>query len=282
MKLRAIEIGELDQAATLLHEGFDKRSKAKWQANLREMFKHAENLGYNSIGYIASNKEGNFGICLAVPLIRSVYEAEPVKTINIAAFYMKPKFEWMAALFLRRIMTDSDVDYVDVTASASMRKVNALLGFTTSAIGTLVIPLAASALRPLSRAKIRSYNPHNSYSFSADVTQVLQDHLKLGCRVLTIERDGESHPVILSPKKRGSLASARVILAKDRKLIEESIGSLARYLLARCFFFLEMDVFEKPDLWESSLRKRSAPIQSTIPKSTDVIDHSYTELVFVN
>ncbi|WP_374833790.1 hypothetical protein [Paenochrobactrum pullorum] len=281
MKLRAIEIDELDQAATLLHEGFSKRSKVKWLADLRDMHRHAEELGYKNIGFIASNKETDLGICLAVPLIRSIYEAEPVKAINIAAFYMKPEFKWMAALFLRRIMTENDVDYVDVTASSSMRKVNAHLGFTTSATGLLVVPLIATAFRPFKRAKIRRYNPKKSRLFADNTSKILQDHIALGCRVLTIEQDGQIHPVILSPKKRGSLPSARVILTKDRQLIENSIGSLARYLLIRGLFFLEMDVFSKPDLWESSLRKRSAPVQSTRISSTEAIDHTYTELVFV-
>lgn len=281
MKLRPIDIDELDQAATLLHEGFDKRSKEKWLADLRDMLNHAAIQGASSIGYIAANKQGDIGICLAVPFVRSFYEAEPVASINIAAFFLKKKYEWMAALFLRRIMVETDIDYVDVTASASMRKVNALLGFTTSAIGLLVVPLAASALRPFQSAKIRRYNPLKSKQFSESQAQILQDHLALGCMVLTIERKGEVCPVILSPKKRGSLASARVILTKDRDLLLNSIGSLSRYLLAHGYFFLEMDVFSKPDLWEGSLRKRSAPIQSTKPKATDVIDHTYTELVFV-
>lgn len=281
MKIRPLEIGELDLAANLLNEGFGKRSKAKWKANLIDMFRHAESLGRTTVGYFASNKEGDIGICLAIPLVRTIYESDSVTTINIAAFYLNHKYVWMAALFLRRIMTESSVDYVDITASASMRKVNAHLGFTTSAINTLVVPLAATAFRPFQSAKIRTYNPLKSNEFANDIKKILNDHVALGCRVVTIEQNGENYPVILSPKKRGYLPSVRVILAKDRSLIYQSIGSLARYLMARGFYFLEIDVFDKPDLWESSLRKRSAPVQSTKNKMTDAIDHTYTELVFI-
>ncbi|MGU3576235.1 hypothetical protein ACLBWZ_11910 [Brucellaceae bacterium C25G] len=247
-----------------------------------KIFEHANQLGHDEIGYIIANKQEDVGIILTIPLMRSAYEASPVKVMNFAAFYIKPKFTWMASLLLRRIMTETNIEYVDITASRSMRKVNEHLGFSTSATGLLVVPLAASAWRPFKSAKIRSYKPGKTDLFSNHMARVLDDHLKLGCRVLTVEHNGAMYPLILADKKRGHLPSARVILAENRDLVINSIGSLARYLLARGVFFLEMDVFGKPDLWESSYRTRSAPVQSTKPNTTSVIDHTYTELVFLN
>lgn len=280
MKIRAIEMDELDQATELLQEGFGSISKEHMKKRLLKMFHYANQFGHSQIGYIASNNDGDIGITLALPFTRSIYEQEPINTVNFAAFYIKPKFTWMASLFLRKVMTQKDIDYVDVTASASMRKINQHLGFVNSATGLLVIPLAASAIRPFRMAKIRTFNLKKTCPFSVEITKILEDHIDLGCHVLTIERDDEIFPVVLRPKKRGHMPTARVILAKDRDLILHSLGSLSRYLLAQGFFFLEMDVFEKPDLWETSFRKRSAPIQSTKPKNTIAIDHTYTELVY--
>ncbi|HWD14085.1 hypothetical protein P8H26_12940 [Pseudochrobactrum sp. sp1633] len=281
MKLRPLTIDQLDCAARLLNEGFHKLSEATWRANLLDIFSHAETLGRSTIGYIAFNKEGDIGICLAIPLVRSIYEQEPVEAINLAAFYIKRDYQWMAAVFLRRIISTSHVDYVDVTASFSMRKINTHLGFSTSAIATLVVPLPTAVWRPSKGAVIRAYDPQLSEGLSEDTTQILSDHIDLGCLVLMIEMNGERHPVILQPKKRGGLRSTRVILVKDRTLIYDALGPLARYLMLRGFFFLELDVLNKPDLWGCSLRKRSAPVQSTLPRLNDAIDHTYTELVFI-
>ena len=281
MKLRPLTIDQLDCAARLLHEGFHKLSEATWRANLLDIFSHAETLGRSTIGYIAFNKEGDIGICLAIPLVRSIYEQEPVEAINLAAFYIKRDYQWMASVFLRRIMAMAQVDYVDVTASFSMRKINTHLGFSTSAIATLVAPLPTAVWRPSKRAVIRAYDPQLSEGFSEDTTRILSDHIDLGCLVLMIEMNGERQPVILQPKKRGSLRSARVILVKDRDLIYDALGPLARYLILRGYFFLELDVINKPDLWGCSLRTRSAPVQSTLPRLNDAIDHTYTELVFI-
>ncbi len=281
MKLRPIAIDQLDYAAGLLNEGFHKRSAATWRANLLDIFNHAEKVGYPTIGYIAFNKDGDIGICLTIPSVRSVYEQTPVETANLAAFYLRQDYQWMAAVFLRRIISAADVDYVDVTATAAMRKINTHLGFSTSAIGTLVMPLIIAALRPAHGVAIQAYDPVVSEDFSEETAQILRDHIGLGCMVLMVEMNGERHPVILKPKKRGSLRSARVILVKDRSLIYDGFGALARYLMLRGYFFLEMDVLRKPDLWGCSLRKRSAPVQSTQIKLHNAIDHTYTELVFI-
>ncbi|MDP8250534.1 hypothetical protein [Pseudochrobactrum saccharolyticum] len=281
MKLRPLTIDQLDYASELLNEGFHKRTAATWKANLLDIFNHAEKLGHSTIGYIAFNKNGDIGICLTIPLVRSVYEQKPVAAANLAAFYLKPDYQWMAALFLRRIISVADIDYVDVTAIATMRKINTHMGFSTSAIATLVVPLTIAAFRPSNGASIQAYDPLASENFSEDTAQILSDHISLGCLVLMVEVNGERHPVILKPKKRGSLRSARVILVKDRSLIYDSLGTLARYLMLRGYFFLEMDVIKKPDLWGCSLRKRSAPVQSTLPRLNSAIDHTYTELVFI-
>lgn len=281
MKLRALTIAELDNAVELLKEGFGELSGKSWRDSLLNVFAHAETLGESSVGSVVFNKESDIGICLALPSRRFAYEEEPRKVVNLAAFYLKPQHQWLASVVLRRMMTDTEADYVDLTPSHSMRKVNELLGFTTGTTGLVVVALAGAALRRGMQTKIVPYEYVSADKLSDGVRAMMAAHAKQNCLCLIAEHQGQYHPLILKRKKRAGLSAVRVLLVKDRSFLNGILGPLARYLLRQGCFLLEVEGSDKAGSWEAVIRPKSPYIQSTKPSGNGAIDHTFSELVFI-
>src|SRR5690606_34367040 len=137
------------------------------------------------------------GICLTIPSCRAIYADSPREAVNLSAFYLRPGNEWRATLFMRRLMADPAVEYIDLTATESMRKLNRLLGFADRSRGAVVVPLALAALRFSRGTRILPLNDVPPGMLAADLLDVLQEHSRLGCMAVGIELDGICHPLIL-------------------------------------------------------------------------------------
>lgn len=281
MKLRAVKLEELDHAVALLKEGFGELHPSSWRESLLSIFKHAETFGETSIGSIAFNKDGDIGICLAIPAQHFIYETEPRKVINLAALYLKSQYQWMAPVFVRRLMSDTSADYVDVTPSRSMQEINRHLGFSTLSVGTVIVVLACAAFRRSPQTRILPYGQATSGHVCEPIKELMERHAEQGCLCLIVEHKGKHYPFIVKRKDRSGLPSSRVLLAPDRSFIKDIIGPLARYLIAKGILCLEFDGKDKQGLWETAIRPVRPCIQSTRPSDSSAIDHTFSELVFI-
>lgn len=281
MKLRPIRRPDTPAAAALLTEGFPEHSSKRWAASLANIFLHGERLGHDSIGQFVSGKGGEVGLCLAIPSRRMAYAGIPRESVNLSAFYLRPGSEWMATLFMRRLMTDPAVEYVDLTATSSMRKLNRLLGFVDRSRGAVVVPLALAALRFSRGTRILSLSDIAPGMLPADHLDLLREHAALGCIAVGIEIDGVCHPLILAPSSRRGIRGMRVILVRDRQLLRRASGSIARYLLKCGIRFLEFEAQTKSGFPEALFRTGAWPVQTTQERATEAIDHTFSELVFV-
>ena len=276
MKLRPIRRPDAEAASALLAEGFPVRPRQSWAACLAAIFAHCESHGHETIGSIAARAGDDVGLCLAIPSRRVAYVSAPRDVVNLSAFYLRPGNEWMASLFLRRLMTDPSADHVDLTASQSMRKLNRRLGFADRSRGEVVVPLALSALRPSRGARLAPRDMLGQVH-----RRLLEAHERLGCIVAAVRLDGACHPLIFARSRHRGVAGARVILARDRELIRASLGAVARHLLRRGLHFLEFDAASKHGVREALFRTGAAPVQTTQEPEGAAIDHCFTELVFI-
>lgn len=281
MKLRPILRAEAHTAASLLTEGFPVHAIDTWRESIRLLFSHVATADDGSIGYIASAGGRDVGIGLAFSTRRTAYEATPRDIVNLAAFYMRPGNEWMTTPFLRRMMKDPDVEYVDLTASVAMREVNRRLGFSDRSEGMVVVPAFAAALRPGRGVRILAGKDIPPGEMAAEHRRLLARHSLLGAISLAIEIDGIFHPLILARTFRKRVRGARIILARDRALIRAVLGPLARYLLRLGILFLEFDASAKDNIPEAIFVSRFAPVQSTRPSDNSAIDHTFSELMFI-
>ncbi|CAM5563288.1 hypothetical protein ATER59S_04745 [Aquamicrobium terrae] len=281
MKLRPIHRSDISKAADLLAEGFPKLSCETWTACLANIIAHVENLGHDSIGQFASANDGEVGICLTIPSRRVAYAEAPREIMNLSAFYLRPGNEWMATLFLRRLMVDPTVDYVDLTASISMRKLNRRLGFVDRSRGAVVVPLALSALRPARQTRILPLSAIPPGMLPVVHRDLLEEHARLGCIAVGLEAGDSWHPLILCHCRRRGVAGARIILARDRRLVQAALGTIARYLLKRGIHFLEFEALTKDGFSEALFRTEAWPVQTTREPGTEAIDHTFSELAFV-
>lgn len=278
MKLRPIFRADMHAAVALLTEGFPVQA---WQDSLGQLFRLVGQDCDGSIGHIASADGRDVGICLSIPSIRFAYEPAPRKVVNLAGFYLRPGHEWMTGLFMRRIMKDASVEYVDITASEAMRQVIRRLGFTDRTSGMVVVPTALTALRPGRGARIVPMSELSPGQMAPDHIRLLEHHARLSAICLAVETAGEYHPLILVRGRRRRLGSARVLLARDRELIRAAAGPLSRWLLRQSIAFLEFDSPSPVPISGAAFITRAAPVQTTWPTETAAIDHTYSELLFI-
>jgi hypothetical protein len=281
MKLRPILRADADLAATLLAEGFPVHSPRTWQESVRRLIAHVEQMGNDSIGQIATVGDRDIGIGLAIPGMRSAYEPEPRKVVNLAAFYLRPGNEWMTTLVLRRMMKDPTVEYVDLTASPQMREVNRKLGFVDRTHGVVVVPTALGAVRPAGRVRIIPFADLPARLVSPAHYELLERHHHLQALSLAVEIDGICHPLILVKSYRKRLVGARIVLARDKELVQAAAGALARYLVRHGVLFFEFDSPSAVPIAGSMFLTRAAPAQTTWPVAGAAIDHTFSELMFI-
>lgn len=282
MKLRPITREEMACALTLLTEGFPLLPENTWRQSLARMLAYAEEEGDGVVGQIGMAGGRDVGICLALPVSRSVYTQTPRRQVNLSAFYLKPGQEWMTTLFLRRMMADDCVDYLDVTPSYSMREINRRIGFQDHSTGMVVVPTAAACWRPAGTCRLLALRDVPAGALSPAVMSLLVRHHRLGCVALVVEMEGEYHPLILAATGRKGVAGARVLLARDRALIRAVLGPLSRHLLGRGLFYLEYDAMAAPDdIPEALFWRRSSPVQMTRAPVGEAIDLTFSEFAFI-
>ncbi len=282
MKLRPIVRDEAQAALTLLAEGFPVLTPDTWKTSLDGMFSYADRTASGVVGWIAQAGGRDVGICLALAARRSLYRMTARDEVNLSAFYLRPGCEWMTSLFLRRMMSDSDVDYLDITASYSMREINRRLGFVDHGEGMVVVPTAIAAFRPAAGTSVVPLPAAAGLPLDPDLQTLLTEHDRLGCISLVVELPDGLYPVILARTSRKGLPGARVILARDRALIVSALGPLCRHLLACGFTYLEFDGFSTHGIAEALFWRRSSPVQRTRPMAgEEAIDLTYCELVFI-
>lgn len=281
MKLQPISRANLDAALHLLAEGFPALPAHVWRDCLEKMLAYAESIGEDAIGRILQAGGEDAGICLTLPANRHIYAATPRRDMNFSAFYMRPGRQWMTTLFLRRLMADPAVDYLDLTPSHSMREINRRLGFADQSAGIMLVPVAIASLRPSRQVRLMALSQVQDDRLDAAHRRILEAHRMLGCHCLVIEEEGVLHPLILAPTRHKGIAGARVILARDRALVRRALGPISRYLLRRGFAYLEYDAMEKHGVPEAIFWRQAAPVQTTCALDSDAIDLTFCELAFI-
>ncbi|MBX9466308.1 MAG: hypothetical protein KL840_25575 [Aquamicrobium sp.] len=281
MKLRPIEIGEAGKAAALLAEGFPSHSHEAWAGTVERLFAHVQAIGETSIGQFVMAGGDEIGLCLAIPSYRMAYADPPTRIVNLASFFLRPGHEWMAPLLMRRLTADRSVEYTDLTASPSMRKINRQTGFVDHSEGSVFIPVPVAALRAGRGARVLPLGAIRPGALPDAHIRLLEQHAALGSIAVALEVHGTCHPLILTSSPRRRMPSARVILVRDRQLIRKGLGPIARHLMKRGFAFLEFDARAKVGFPEAMFRTEVAPVQSTRDTADEAIDHTFSEMVFL-
>lgn len=285
MKLRSINPSEASAAAALLSAGFPSLSHSEWAETVQKLLNYAAGRSDGVIGQIAELKGQDIGICLMIPSAPEASDGKVRKRINVAAFYLAPGHEWRTTLFMRRLLTGTDVEYTDLTASASMRDINRRIGFVDHSEGMIIVatPMvsmqpAASGIRLLSLKEAEA----EAVALSDNDWQVLHDHQALGCAAfVVVAEQGRAHPLILAPSSRKGIPGMRVLLARDRALLRSVLGPLGRSMVLGGKTYIEFDGAEADMPAGALFRPSAAPVQSTRHEAGTAIDHTYSEFAFI-
>ena len=279
MKLRPIHSGDADRAADILARGFPAVPRSRWATVLGRLLAYSASLGEASIGQTVEIGGADAGICLTIPAKRSAYADPPHRVVNISSFFLAEKHRWMAPLMMKRIMAGSDAEFTDLTGTPAMRSINEKIGFTNHSNGAVLIAAPIAALQP-GGARVKALDAHSGGMLQPDHKRIADDHARLGCLCFAVETEGGWHPLILAPKTRRGVPGTRIILARDRKLVADAAGSLARHLLRRRLAFIEFEARDTTGFPLALFWTKSPPFQSTRDDVGDAVDHTYSELVF--
>jgi hypothetical protein len=280
MKLRPIDADDTDLAADLLAAGFPTRSRDMWLTSLLKLVAHGETMPGRPVGQFLIAGDKPVGICLTIPATRTAFDEEPHLAVNIACFYLEQAHQWQATLAMRRLVADGAVEYTDLTASPTMRQINLKNGFTNLSEGSVLIPLPVAALLPSRRARFVPLKAIPPLRLSDAHTDLLTGHAELGCICGAVQIDTSLSPVIFAPTRRRGAPGARLILARDKTLIRNALGPIARHLLRYRLAFLEFEAQSSAGFPGAIFRRDVAPYQSTRNEPSDVVDHTFSELVF--
>jgi hypothetical protein len=284
MQVRAMEDSDRMSALGLLVRGFPDRSSAYWGAVLDRLFQHRTRHATGPIGHILSTAGKDAGILLTIE--RPGRGSTAPRTINLSSWYADPEARWMAVRLLQKAMDDTSAAYTDLSASPEARSVNEKLGFRLMSQGSVLVPtmlLAAgrsnhSRLHPVSDRWLATL----ARDAGSDMAVAVEDHHRLGAIAGILETETGASPVIALPTRSRGLAGARIVLAERRALAAGS-AAIGRHLMARGKLFLEYEPLPDETLPKSAIR---SPGRASlyVHGATDParIDHSYSELVFLN
>lgn len=276
MDLQPIGPETIDKAEWLLRRGFPDRGPGFWQQALGRLEAFRERALTGPIGVLLALKGEPVGVLLT---LWSRSDGTPAGTkINLSSWYVEDRARYLAPRMLQRVTAAEGVLYTDLTPSPSVRALNERLGLLPVRIGSMIVPVALDALR---RDEARVID-HTGYGMLASTeAAMLADHAKLGAAPALLESADGAAPLIFAPSRLRGLNGMRLLFAPSRALVARHRGAIARYLMRRGAWFLEIEA-NADERWPGTLfaRHRAAMFAKGLPDD-DAIDHSYSELVFI-
>ena len=232
----------VDRAVDLLCEGFPTRSRSFWERGLARM----QQAGLNDraqvpFGYFLMEKADAVGIALTPASIRQNADGTTRCVVNMSSWYIRPEHRWRAPMMLRGIMADPEKVYTDLTPTADVRKMIAIIGFKPVNLGIHIRPLAFAAMMAPGNIRLRSIQPDDVFPPPCPARDLIEIHRAWQCEALVLEEEGRISLVIWRRIRLRGLPAAEIIYADDCGLLERAERAMARHLLKRGILFLILE-----------------------------------------
>lgn len=280
MKITPIDVGNLDSANQLLACGFPHEKEGFWDQGLTRIIDHHRKYNFGPIGYLLNVRGQDVGILLTIKSRPHCSRGTTYNRVNLSSWYVDESSRWLAAYMLKKLTSDQDVTYTDISPSIASRELNEKLGFSLITNGLALLPVPLMALFT-SRAKVIPFVPNQLNKLSESDQILMDDHQKLGALSIIIKIDEIDVPIILIPSRVRGVSGVRVIYAANPDKLTMNIGVLARFLIRKGYWFIEMEIDHcKLASWSMKTQWRGVSYVKT-SKDTNGIDHTYSELTFL-
>jgi hypothetical protein len=270
----------LPEAAAILSRGFPERTTAFWDAALQRLSAYRKAANVGPIGQMMMVGDAPVGVILTIES-RRCDRADPRAVINLSSWYVDAKYRWLAPAMLQRIVADDSSIYTDLSPSPAARSINERLGFSVASEGTLLFFLPWAAVAGPAQMRVIPFEQLPAGALSTARRAMLAYHRKLGCVAAALESDGCYQPLLFSLTRRKGLPVARLVVAESRRLVAGSIAAIARFLLDRKALFLTIHA-DRDECVPGGFRwSRNAPVQVKGKWERGRVDHTFSELVFL-
>lgn len=268
----------LDQALSLLVEGFPERSPAFWKQALDALGDYAGKSDAGPIGYLMQVDDEAVGVILTI----ASWRRDDRRIVNLSSWYVRAEHRWQAARMLMQVTADKSAIYTDISPSPETARLNKALGFSTVSDCVVLLPLPLTALRGRSEGEVLRPADMPAGVLTPADEAMLALHHAAGC-ICAVHRTGERYtPLIFSPSRRYGRMVVRLIYAEDGKVMVESGATIARFLLRSGILALTMPATEGDHPPTARMRSIPAPVQVKGEWAQGRIDKAYSELVFLH
>lgn len=281
MNLQVIGPENAGTAVRLLAEGFPARPAEFWHAAVHRLLRHVASKRSAAIGFIMRSGEVDAGVILTIP---QSGKAGPgvQRSVNLSSWYVDQKYRWLAPLMLQKVVADNTATYTDLSPTAQVRPINERLGFECVCAGSM-LRFAVPALFHSDGASLEEFSARSDRDeIAPDVAELLRDHAELGGLSAVLKVGSDRIPLVFWPVRARGLRGARVIYAPRRSDLHRYRGAIARFLLPRGIFFVEVDVADADAARGGLFSRNRAVVFAKGPFDRQRIDHAYSELVFLH
>jgi hypothetical protein len=229
---REIVETDLPEVASLLAEGFPRRSLDYWRQGLARLALHGWSGGQPRFGFILTAGGVAVGVLL---LIHAATRDQTGTRANISSWYVRPEFRSCAAILNQYALRNRAVTYVNISAARFTWKLIEALGFKRAWSGLFL----ATTLRPL-RPGDAIVHDASRETPPPEIARLLTDHLAFGCIALWVQGEEGCAPFIFRRRvlHRLRLPTAMLIFCPSIALLERFAAPLARALLKRGLPFM--------------------------------------------
>lgn len=276
---REIETSDLATVATLLTEGFARRSPEFWTDRLQRMRALDPAPNTPRYGYAIETPDGLQGVALT---FGSLHEAEidPLTIINISSWTVRPAFRGKPAKELYgHTARLAGPTYSNLSAALHTQKAIKAYGFAERTAGQVIGVGHRSSGK---RVGVLSRGDAVRMGLGAGVAEMLAHHEQRGCIALCLDLPDRLAPLLFLPRRvKPGLPIAQLIYCERESDLLEHSGTISMALLKRGFLALLVDASAPlPGFLGRYFPNRAAKYyKGRLPSL--YVDHSYSEMIYI-
>lgn len=238
---KEISVENFEPALDILERGFTKRSREFWRNTLESITRFNQDEGASdSPGYLLFSKNEVVGIILVAVSFREG-GAEPLKLVNMSCWYIDPSYRMLGPAMMLKVMSDKNCIYTDFTPSPSVQSIIDLHKFKLYNEGISFIPTFQYVFPSFSSAKCR-FDVDLADIDDKDLKRLVSHHRDLPLKVGCLTVGDEDIYFVLKLRNYARIPSGILVYCSNNSLFYENIGQVARSLLVKKIFFLQVDV----------------------------------------
>ena len=226
VRCRQIVEADLGGVCALLTAGFADRASTYWRHALSALKTRTAPEGYPQFGYLLESDGGVVGVLLLI-----FTETEGKVRCNVSSWYVDPAYRMHAAALVSSALKFKGVTYLNVSPAPNTWPILEAQGYRRYSEGQFA-SLPGLSFKGLG-ARVHEYHPaRDAARFPAAEVALLDDHLASGCVVLTVERGGQTAPLVFLPRDVKHLGKAmQLAYCRDTADFTRNAGAVGRFLM---------------------------------------------------